>query len=233
MSPDRRSFTRESEGYRREALVGATLDLVAEGGAKAATVRAIADRAGVTPGLIRHYFAGKDELMRAAYRAHMDGMTRRAVERAGAPGLDPVARLAAFVVATLSAPVATAPSLRRWAGLLHEAVADEALREVHRDGYLDFRAALERLIADLPGRPAGAGLRTYMRGQVGQQFAALQHGQPAQSQVDLVQVLRDDVGVLDLHATSPVPTRRSTVWRNDTHSVRKCSSAARPDKVRA
>ena len=96
MSADRRSFRRESEEYRRETLISAALELVAEAGVGAATVRAIANRAGVTPGLIRHYFTGKDELLRAAYRAHVDGMTQAAVERSVGPGLDPVARLAAF-----------------------------------------------------------------------------------------------------------------------------------------
>jgi AcrR family transcriptional regulator len=62
---------------RRSALIAATQDLVAEGGPEAATVRAIAERAGVTPGLIRHYFQSKDELIRAAYRALMDGMTAK------------------------------------------------------------------------------------------------------------------------------------------------------------
>ena len=52
MSAERRIYRRESEETRREALIQATLDLVAEGGGQAATVRAIAGRAGVTAGLI-------------------------------------------------------------------------------------------------------------------------------------------------------------------------------------
>ena len=53
MTVDRRPYRRESEDSRREALIAATQALVAEGGPRAATVRAIAERAGVTPGLIR------------------------------------------------------------------------------------------------------------------------------------------------------------------------------------
>ena len=67
MQPARRLYRRESEESRRTALIAATQELVAQGGPEAATVRAIAERAGVTPGLIRHYFQSKDELSRAAY----------------------------------------------------------------------------------------------------------------------------------------------------------------------
>ena len=63
---DRRRYIRDSEDARRAALVAAVLDLVAEGGIEAATLRAVAARAGVTPGLIRHYFGDKDGLMRVA-----------------------------------------------------------------------------------------------------------------------------------------------------------------------
>lgn len=46
----RRPFQRAGEEARRTALIEATLDLIAEGGPQAATVRAIALKAGVTPG---------------------------------------------------------------------------------------------------------------------------------------------------------------------------------------
>ena len=74
-------------------------ELVAEGGPEAATVRAIAARAGVTPGLIRHYFQSKDELTRAAYRALMDGMTAKGSDALEGVGAQPEERLAAFVAA--------------------------------------------------------------------------------------------------------------------------------------
>ena len=56
MAEDRKPYRREAEDKRRQALIAATLALVSEGGARQATVRAIAERAGVTAGLIRHYF---------------------------------------------------------------------------------------------------------------------------------------------------------------------------------
>ena len=66
MKAARRLYRREGEESRRAALIAATQSLVAEGGPEAATVRAIAARAGVTVGLIRHYFQSKEELIRAS-----------------------------------------------------------------------------------------------------------------------------------------------------------------------
>ena len=96
MNPPAASYRRESEETRRADLIAATQELVAEGGPEAATVRAIAARAGVTPGLIRHYFQTKDELTRAAYATLMDGMTAKgadALEGVGAGARGTACRL--------------------------------------------------------------------------------------------------------------------------------------------
>lgn len=148
--PERRPYRREAVDKRREALITAALDLVASGGPQAATVRAIADRAGVSPGLIRHYFASKDDLTREAYRHLMDRMTQdTAAALTGAP-TDPKARLAAFVASSLRPPVVDPVAVGLWAGFLHDVRRDPALRDVHATSYLQFRDLLESLIADLP-----------------------------------------------------------------------------------
>ena len=102
MSTDRRPYRREPEEARREALIEAALELVALGGPQAATVRAIAARAGVTPGLIRHYFATKEELTRAAYRRFVQMLTDHSTAALRDAGPSPTARLAAFVAASAS-----------------------------------------------------------------------------------------------------------------------------------
>ncbi|MCJ9673516.1 TetR family transcriptional regulator, partial [Neorhizobium sp. SHOUNA12B] len=79
---NRRTYHRASEAERREDLIAATLDCIAEFGIQGATVRQIAMRAGVTGGLIRHYFSSKDQMLQAAYRKVMAGMTEAAVAAA-------------------------------------------------------------------------------------------------------------------------------------------------------
>lgn len=151
MSADRKPYRRESEDKRREALVQATLALVAEGGARNATVRAIAQRAGVTAGLIRHYFQTKEQLVAAAYHHLMERMTEDSTAVLKAAPVDPHARLAAFVAAALKPPVVDPEALVLWATFLQETHRDPAMRAIHAQTYLSFRDRLQALIADLPG----------------------------------------------------------------------------------
>lgn len=153
----RRPYRREGEEKRRDDLVAAAVQLVAEGGAAAATVRAIAERAGVTPGLIRHYFRTKDELTQTAYRSVMEAMTRSAMESLGGVEVDdPAARLAAFVAANFRPPVLDPVTLAVWAAYLHRSRNDPAMRSVHEATYMDFRTQLQALIAALPDRHGNA-----------------------------------------------------------------------------
>ena len=159
MSADRRPYKRESEETRRDALIAAALDLVAEGGPQAATVRAIADRAGVTPGLIRHYFASKEELTRAAYRRLMDWLTRDSTSALLAADKGPKSQLAAFVSASLRPPVVDPLRLGLWAGFLNTLRTDPEMRKVHDQGYRAYRDILETLIAGLPREASPAQCR--------------------------------------------------------------------------
>jgi TetR/AcrR family transcriptional regulator, transcriptional repressor of bet genes len=149
MQPARRLYRRESEESRRSALISATQALVAEGGPEAATVRAIAERAGVTPGLIRHYFQTKDELTRAAYRALMDGMTNNGADAMEGVSAKPEERLATFIAASLRPPVMEAGAVVLWAGYMHKVRSDPDLLAVHEAGYIAYRDILETLIAAL------------------------------------------------------------------------------------
>ena len=67
MAVPRRKFTREEPQARRADLIGAVLDLMAEAGPAETTVRAIAEAAGLSPGMIRHHFTSKEDLVNAAY----------------------------------------------------------------------------------------------------------------------------------------------------------------------
>ncbi len=146
MSPERKTFRRIGPDQRREAMICAMLAIIAEDGIAAATTRAIAARAGVTPGLIRHYFDSKDALLSAAYQRHMSDLTR-ATCGAG-QGASAAARLAAFAEASLRPPVVSAEAVSLWAGFLTHAQQSPQMHEVHAQTYSEFRDHLEGLIAD-------------------------------------------------------------------------------------
>ena len=69
---------------RRDRLSAVLLEVVAEGGLEAASIRAIAARAGVAIGTVQHYFPTKDAMLRHAYRRIGEDLGARAEERADA-----------------------------------------------------------------------------------------------------------------------------------------------------
>lgn len=144
MQDDSRKFKRESAEVRRQALIRAALDLVAELGVRGATVRDIAARAQVTPGLIRHYFASKEALIQAAYEHHMNALTDHTAASAGAGSAR--SRLMNFVDASLRPPVVDPGAVALWAGFLNKVQKDPKMQHVHRRTYAYFRDHLEALI---------------------------------------------------------------------------------------
>jgi AcrR family transcriptional regulator len=147
MTAHRRTYTRATEAERREDLILATLDCIAEFGIQGATVRQIATRAGVTGGLIRHYFAGKDQMLEAAYRKVMTGMTETAVA-AAAEGQTAKERLRRFVIANVTPPVTDPRTLSLWAAFISHIQTDPTFAAIHRDNYVAFLEALESLLTD-------------------------------------------------------------------------------------
>lgn len=145
----RRPFVRAGGEARRAALIEATLDLIAEGGAAAATVRNIAVRAGVTPGLIRHYFTTKEDLVAAAHEALMTGLTEASAGATPDPQEPPNRRLKRLIEAAVSPPVTDPRAVTLWAATMQGVARDPALRRVHEATYLAFRDRLEVLIAEV------------------------------------------------------------------------------------
>ncbi|WP_425441421.1 TetR family transcriptional regulator C-terminal domain-containing protein [Ruegeria halocynthiae] len=141
---DSRKFTRESAEYRREALILATLDLIAEMGVRGATVRGIAARANVTQGLIRHYFSSKEDLVQAAYEHHMNTLTDQTASYSGKGNA--LSRLSNFVDASLRPPIVDSSAVALWAGFLNKVQHDPKMQRIHQRTYNYFRDHLETLI---------------------------------------------------------------------------------------
>ncbi|GHE94145.1 TetR family transcriptional regulator [Aliiroseovarius zhejiangensis] len=128
-------------------MIQAALALIAEHGVRGATVRAIAERANVTQGLIRHYFTSKEDLISAAYAFHMGRMTDLTTAPDVSQGTTARARLAAFVTAGLRPPVVDPASVSLWASFLNKVREDARMCAIHEQTYHDFRDRLEGLIA--------------------------------------------------------------------------------------
>ncbi|MEO0032048.1 MAG: hypothetical protein RIS94_1806 [Pseudomonadota bacterium] len=149
------SFRRAEPDARRLSLIEACARVLARAGATGASVRAIAQEAGVSPGLVSHYFDGVDGLVAATY-AHVDGQVSDALDTAvAAAGDDARARLEAFVTASFAAPIGTPALLATWIAFWSLVTARGDIAAQHDEQYAGYRARLEGLLADC-GVPQGA-----------------------------------------------------------------------------
>lgn len=152
----RMAFSRESADIRRAALIAATRDCLAEGGVAGASVRAVCARAGVSPGLLRHYFDGIDALVAETYLstcAELSGWLEAAVSEAGP---DPRARLAAYVTASFRPPIAAPRLLATWLAFWALVRTDPRIAAIHGETYAAFRARLAGLLIECGIAPSAA-----------------------------------------------------------------------------
>ena len=123
-------------GHQR--LIDATLSSLAQHGYRRTTVRTIAEIAGVTPGLVTHYFDGKDELLFEAYRHFKDSALATYLAEADKAEPDPVGRLEAFVRSILFFNAARAEQMRIWAGSVELVITDSNAAAVQAATYERF-----------------------------------------------------------------------------------------------
>jgi len=142
------SFRRSEPDARRQSLIEACARVLAKAGAAGASVRAIATEAGVSPGLVGHYFEGVDALVAATYE-QVDARVSAALDAAvTAAGPAPRARLDAFVTASFAAPIADAQLLATWIAFWSLVTARPDIARQHDDQYATYRARLEGLLRD-------------------------------------------------------------------------------------
>ncbi|MFT4230372.1 MAG: TetR/AcrR family transcriptional regulator [Microbacterium sp.] len=68
---------------RRRHIVDVTWQIILEGGMETATMREIAARAGFANGALKHYFPGKDDIIRATYDSALATMTQFVLDAVG------------------------------------------------------------------------------------------------------------------------------------------------------
>lgn len=151
--------TRENAAQRREEIERAAHRVIARGGFAAASVSAVAAEAGCSTGLIYTYFAGRDELLAAAFsRASLRELAT--IEKA-AGGAESAAECLATIIETF---MRRAMSGRTQAyALLFEAVpaSVQSSRRALRMGYADVIArTLDRFREEIGGGgDSGVGAR--------------------------------------------------------------------------
>ncbi|WP_337059788.1 TetR/AcrR family transcriptional regulator [Kineococcus sp. G2] len=138
---------------QREMLSEAVWSVLAERGLDGLTVRAVAERAGCTTGLVMHAFAGKRELLVHARRL-LHERAAAAFDAAEEPAGEPVEQLRAVLRRAACLTPAERDGARVWVAFLAAAAGDEELARVHRENNRAFVRRVERLLErarpDLP-----------------------------------------------------------------------------------
>lgn len=141
-------FKRQAPEKRRADLVQAAIRCLSAGGMSAFKMERIAAEAGVSLGLLSHYFTDKNELLTEVYRAALyEDITRKIAElddrdAAGSP----VERLCRIVDAVIDPEYLQVPNLTVWLALWGEIVINPDLRRAHRTLYRSYLQSLAELI---------------------------------------------------------------------------------------
>jgi len=129
---------------RRSRILSATLALVAREGADRVRLRDVARDAHVSVGMLQHYFATRDDLLREAFHAHAQAVVAR-VDEATRESDDPWERIAALVVSiTGSDDVLARCAL--WVEFAAAASRDPELRKLMAQAYGRWRAPLQEAV---------------------------------------------------------------------------------------
>jgi TetR/AcrR family transcriptional repressor of bet genes len=131
---------------QRELLSNAVWQVLAEDGLPGLTLRAVAERAGCTTGLVMHAFPTKKALLLHARDLLYDRTAVRADAAEAASG-DAFDALEAVLGQAVDLAHGHHDESRVWVGFLAAALADDDLAERHRAANHSFLARIRRLVA--------------------------------------------------------------------------------------
>jgi TetR/AcrR family transcriptional regulator, transcriptional repressor of bet genes len=136
---------RETEPLRREQILLSSAAVIAERGMAGMTMRAMAEHAGVSTGMLTHYFSNRADILLQTLEYVSVGTQRRQ-----AAAIDNVPageeRLRALLGATLPFTPESAQSWRVWIAAYGEAVHSPTIRNLIGGRHENYYAILERAV---------------------------------------------------------------------------------------
>jgi TetR/AcrR family transcriptional repressor of bet genes len=131
---------------RRQDLIQGTIKSIGNLGYNNSTVQTICEAAGLSRGLIGHYFKGKDDLLLEAFRhqtAEADEDTRRAIR---AVGEDPLQRILAATSVTFLRSATSREHAMVWLAFCGVVPWNESMRGLHSSLYRRYRSWIQRMM---------------------------------------------------------------------------------------
>lgn len=116
---------------RRQQLIDATIAAIGESGFTNITVARISQVAGVSAGIVHHYFGGKNDLLEAAMRSLLRDLRAQTLTRLA--GIrEPEARVRAIIDANFTASQFSSQAVTAWLAFWSQAPYVPALRRLQR-----------------------------------------------------------------------------------------------------
>lgn len=138
---------------RKKQLIDATLASVAEYGLHNTTINSISRLAGMSSGIISHYFGGKQGLIEATVRQLLEELKQALLDKTGSDGLvihSPRQRLMLIVEANFTDFQRSRPTTKSWLSFWAQAMHDPALARLQhvnsRRLYSNLRHSFRQLL---------------------------------------------------------------------------------------
>lgn len=135
------------EAERREQILAATREVVADKGFRAMRVSDVAKRSGTSSGTVHYYFETKRDLMQAAFEWNFHASQARRTPLVESHE-DPRDRLRAFLDSYLPVDEVVVKSWHMWIELWTAALHDPDLRELNETVYGEWRRTMAAIIRD-------------------------------------------------------------------------------------
>ncbi|ANH38240.1 Fatty acid metabolism regulator protein [Nocardioides dokdonensis FR1436] len=140
-------MSRVSESGRRDQILRATCEVIADQGFRSLRVSDVAKRIGTATGTVHYYFPTKRDLLHAAFEHNFSRSLERRRQIIDAED-DPLTRLRALVESYLPEGEETERAWRVWAELWIEALHEPELQVINDAVYGEWRAMMAGLIRE-------------------------------------------------------------------------------------
>ena len=145
------------EPIRRQQLIDATLQSIAELGMQATTINSISQRAGLSSGIISHYFGGKQGLLEASVRYLLSNLKSNLLEKTK-HNCDAKTRLMFIIEVNFSILQKQTNTTRTWLSFWSHSMHDEMLHRLQKVNsnrlYSNLLYSFKQLLSDEEARSA-------------------------------------------------------------------------------
>jgi TetR/AcrR family transcriptional repressor of bet genes len=149
---------------RKQQLINATLTSVAQYGLQNTTIITISRIAGLSSGIISHYFGGKQGLIEATVRYLLEQLKLALLERVAQPELNALDRLEKIIEANFTPFQQSLPATKTWLSFWAQSMHEPGLarlqninsKRLYSNLYFSFRALLDEEQAVIASKQTAA-----------------------------------------------------------------------------